>query len=312
MQKHTAYELTDKKDVTAGYTALAAIKWLHGSMDDYTEMIHELQRCFAEKSDLRVKIVVEVKEVIVAAPAPDASQPQGSQAPRPRNTAINRALAALPMQREELEATGNNATEITERWACRSRACINHGRGLCYYAGRDDASYHVPIISAVLTAWSEAIRDGECTAEEPRPQMIQNMFMAKREIEAGGSRRRQKTPQQSSQMSPGITLNIGAGASMPANISEAPPSSPFRVPSSSPQGSSIEQMDRLFQWCTEQAAFRGEDRALGLAKKALRDNSDDLETMAAASVEDWQAAGIAGGLRKRLRKAVRICKSSLS
>jgi hypothetical protein len=101
-----------------------------------------------------------------------AAAAAGAAAPRPvalgvRNTATNRGIARMPSEQREIEVGGNYASSITARWLCSQKSCVNYQRGCCYWTSRDEATYHVPIIAPVLTAWAEGIRNGNLTAVAP-------------------------------------------------------------------------------------------------------------------------------------------------
>jgi hypothetical protein len=104
-------------------------------------------------------------------------------APRLRNTAINRQLEAAPAEREELQVGGNWSSKIHDLWICTSGAYRNE-KNLCYWTVRNEAPYHVPIIKAVLLAWSEAIRTRALEPKEPLVEMFSQMVAAKPLIEA--------------------------------------------------------------------------------------------------------------------------------
>lgn len=65
-------------------------------------------------------------------------------------------------------------------------------------------------------------------------------------------------------------------------------------------------MEEFFEWCKDQRAWHGEASTLDRAKGLLIVNGDDLESMGAATIKEWRAAGLLGGYRKRLKKAAKL------
>jgi hypothetical protein len=87
--------------------------------------------------------------------------------PRVRSSTTSRALTAIASDQETLKSIGNYAGAITERWTCSQKACKYYTKGLYFWAIRNDTTYYYLIISSILAAWSEKIRDGELTTAEP-------------------------------------------------------------------------------------------------------------------------------------------------
>jgi hypothetical protein len=148
--------------------------------------------------------------------------------PRVRSSATSRALAAMASDQETLESIGNYVGAITERWTCSQKACKYYTKGLCFWAARDDATYHYPIISSVLAAWSEKIRDGELTAAEPSLIMLSQIAIAKASDDSAYCRSRN---QQQTAGGGSVVVNVVGGSGGPAL---APSTSAYAPPASSP------------------------------------------------------------------------------
>lgn len=121
-----------------------------------------------KRKELTVKVTAVVETTTIA------SQPT----PRQRNTATSRQLDALPSERTNQVEAGNATGLLTAKWSCKSKACRGYS-GLCFYAARDDPSFHLPIYPRALTAWAEAIIDGKLTVDEPSSLIQQQMQMQK-------------------------------------------------------------------------------------------------------------------------------------
>lgn len=80
-----------------------------------------------------------------------------------------------------MEVGGNYASAIMARWTCTHRSCAFYQKKYCYWTGRDEAIYHVPIVTAVPTSYAEGIRDGVLTTAAPTQEMYGLMIAAKHE-----------------------------------------------------------------------------------------------------------------------------------
>jgi hypothetical protein len=290
--------------VTARHASLSEKHWTHGTLDSIELLLAELTDWHSEgRKGLRLVITAIADE-----PAPET--PVASQVvpptPRVRSSATSRALAAMASDQETLESIGNYAGAITERWTCSQKACKYYAKGLCFWAVRDDATYHYPIISSVLAAWSEKIRDGELTAAEPSLIMLSQMAIAKASDDSAHRRSRN---QQQTAGGGSVVLNVAGGSGGPAlapgTSAYAPSASSPIAPQSLLRGSSIQEMSAFFEWCIEQPSWLGEKVELNEARHLLRTHGFNVRGMADATADEWREAGLGLGLRKRLRASVK-------
>lgn len=135
--------------VMAGYKGRAKDDWITGVLDDYPVLMDRLKAWHADgRKELTIKVIASVFDTTVTTNTMPA---RGIVAPRQGATATSRQLAALPL---DLDTT----TLLTQRWACKSKACPNYTGGLCFYAVRDDPTFHLPVYPSILTAWAKAIK----------------------------------------------------------------------------------------------------------------------------------------------------------
>lgn len=62
----------------------------------------------------------------------------------------------------------------------------------------------------------------------------------------------------------------------------------------------------FFDWCKDQKAWEGEAAVLNQTQEQLKIDGYDLASMGAASIEEWKAAGLTPGHRRRLKKAAKL------
>jgi hypothetical protein len=124
---------------------------------------------------------------------------------------------------------------------------------LYFWAVRDDATYHYPIISSVLAAWSEKIRDGELTTAEPSLIMLSQIAISKASDDSAHRRSRN---QQQIAGGGSVVVNVigssGGPTLAPGTSAYAPPASSPIAPQSPLRGSSIQEMSAFFEWCIKQ------------------------------------------------------------
>jgi hypothetical protein len=332
-----------RKVLNAGYFGLAERNWVPGTFTPmvFASLVEHLKEWHEQgKQSLVIKVTAFVRDVTmedVAAEAEAALEPTtaantsrvrnaaaiaaaAAVAPRARNaatlgvrnTATNQGLARMPVEQELMEVGGNYASGITAKWTCTQRSCASHQRGCCYWTTKDEATFHVPIISAVLTAWAEKIRDGELTASAPSQEMYGLMMQAK--IEGAG-----RTPRGG--VNRGITVNANTyHQSSPVPTTAPPPprlvnrtssgrlySSPVRMPSDPPELlSDLEQLDAFFTWCKSNIRWMGYAFRLDEILTLVKANGDNVHTMANISKEDWRRdINVADGYRKRLKMSAK-------
>jgi hypothetical protein len=179
LDRGTAEEMNCKlmrKQLSAGYYGLAQANWIEGSFTPsaYSALVEHIREWHAQgKTSLVIKVVALMGDVTMddteasgepepttAAAAANTSRVRNTAAAAAlgvvalgvRDTATNRAIARQPSEQREMEVGGNRASSITARWSCSQRSCANYQRGSCYWTGRDEPTYHVPVIAPVLTA----------------------------------------------------------------------------------------------------------------------------------------------------------------
>jgi hypothetical protein len=192
--------------VIARHANLSEKHWTYGTLDSIELLLAELIDWHSEgRKGLRLVVTAITDE-------PTPVTPVASQVvlptPRVRSSATSRALAAMASDQETLERIGNYAGAITERWTCSQKACKYYAKGLCFWAVRNDATYHYPIISSVLAAWSEKIRDGELTATEPSLIMLSQMAISKASDDSAHRRSRN---QQQTAGGGSVVVNVVGG-----------------------------------------------------------------------------------------------------
>jgi hypothetical protein len=323
--KETPNHLLIRKQLLAGYSGLTSPNWILGSLTvaSYQQLLGHLQEWHAEgKRHLTLKAHAFVRDFTMAdvtasaasttpaASATPTSTQATTTAPTPRNTATNRQLAAAPAEREVMEVGGNWASEITARWTCTQRSCAFHNKGCCYWTGSDSATYHVPIIPAVLTAWAEGVRDKKLTAAAPSQEMYGLMMAAKYE----------RVQSQSKGRGPGVVVNNypallpppalmsrDSTSSSQSRSKKHTGSSPMRMPSDPPlELSAMEVLDAFFAWCKTEREWRTEHARLDEILVLLKANGDSVYTMANCSFEEWKDLNVANGYRKRLKMSAKL------
>ena len=317
-----------RKQLSAGYLGLAERQWVPAAFNaqGWSFLVEHLKDWHvAGKRSLTLKAVVTMRDVEVAdigyedeqpiaAAAANTSRVRNTPIPTPRsrvrNTATNLGLASMPAERELMEVGGNWASAITARWTCSKKSCAFHQKGCCYWTGRDDPTYHVPIIAAVLTSWAAGIRDGELTAAAPTHEMYGLMMAAKHENQQRGG---------SSRVDRGVTVNnyapppspmapVPALSILPSQTSGGKVySSPVRMPSDPPELSALEQLDAFFAWCKADVEWRGIAVRLDEILLLVKANGDNVHTMANISKDDWaKDINVADGYRKRLKMSAKV------
>jgi hypothetical protein len=238
---------------------------------------------------------------------------QRSSAPRIHNrnvttNATRRQLSELPAARQELEVAGNYAGKITDNWKCGIRACNFFHKGLCYWTVSNSVENHVPIIPAVLTAWSEGIRDGRLDESEPTNSMY-GLMMAAKQAHLLHAPRKRETLSGSDGGSNSFTLNMSPGQPPVVTPSFAAEqalfSSPVRMPSGSPELSTIEKVEAFIFWCKVERCWRGEEEGLDDVRIQIKEHGESVDGIGNATVEEWRLLGIKIGYRKRLRTSVK-------
>jgi hypothetical protein len=314
---HPHFQVVSRK-YKAGYATTAEKNWQGTShlssfsvlMEHLGEFHHAGKRGLQILVDTRVKITDDPMAAIAAIGGP----PRASQArrrtatvpPRPRDTATNRQLEAMPAERAELQAAGNHSGKITDLWKCTSGACGNKGKQ-CYWTIRNEAPYHFPITRPVLLAWAEGLRDESLTEKQPSVAMLGQMVAAKQLLEGSPRRRAKETPAQG--FTQGQTI-IYAGAPPPTPVvatlaTTALTSSPLRMPSGSPELSNIEKVDAFVAWCKTERCWRGEEVELDFVRLQVREHGESVEGIGNAAVDEWLLLGLKIGYRRRLRASAK-------
>jgi hypothetical protein len=307
-----------KRVYKAGHATVSEKNWQSTShLSSYHTLI---ERCaeFNAASKRGISILVETSVVMADEPegALGTQQPprssQRSSAPRShyRNVTTNatrRQISELPAARQQLEVAGNFAGGITANWKCGIRACNFFHKGLCYWTVSNSVENHVPIIPAVLTAWSEGIRDGRLDVDEPTNSMYGLMMAAKQEYLLHAPRKRETLSGGGGSNS--FVLNMSpsqAPVITPSFAAEGPSrSSPVRMPSGSPELSTIEKVDTFIAWCKVERCWRGEEAELDDVRIQIREHGESVDGIGNATVEEWRLLGMKIGYRKRLRTSVK-------
>jgi hypothetical protein len=294
-----------------GHETMAEARWLSTSnVDGYMVLLDRLAE-FERHGKRGLTILVDVSVVVRDDTVGITQAPWSSQArrprvrpqatPRPRNTATNRQLEAMPAEVADLQGGGNWSSKIIETWTCTAGGCDNEGK-LCYFAGPDLAVNHAPIIRPVLAAWSDAIRLGLRTEVEPSPEMHSQMMIAKHTALASPRRRVRDVQQTVAPSGQPINIYNGPAPVMPPVTQlSAPTSSPLRIPSGSPELSTIEKVDAFIAWCKTERCWRGEEAELDDVRIQIREHGESVEGISNAAVDEWLLLGLKIGYRKRLR-----------
>jgi hypothetical protein len=249
-----------RTSVTAKYTGLAERDWVTSDLGIEHKGLLEMVRQLSDwhkngqgRLGLSVMVITKCKTYNafehLQAPSVSTSQRQrASFTPRrPRDSATTRQLEVVSDEEDEMESEGNYSARITKRWTCGLKGCTNTGK-LCYFAGANEHTNHTPIIRPVLITWSEAIRDKRLTSKAPSHEMFAQLMRAK-QASVESPRRRVKDGD-----SAGHPINIyaaGAPAPIPAPPPDqyAPVSSPVRMPTKSPELSTIEKIEAFIVYC---------------------------------------------------------------
>lgn len=294
-----------RKLLYAHFERLSKDHWIPGAIEDWPILIGQLKEWhFASKKGLTIRIDVVVKDEAIQLP------PQPSQS-RSRGGATARQHAILPVEREAMEViSGNYSSEIQRLWTCTQKGCRNYNKGCCYWLISNEPSRHFPITQPVLQRWSEGIREGKLTAKEPSNLMQEQLRVAKEDAEGGPpSRRRKESQPQPVAAGVNLYLNSSTGTVMPMPQLAAPPtSSPYRSPSGSPRGSSMERLESFISWCKEDPSWRGEETELDETLLLLKSNRVDLTGLTRMNDTAWSNIGLLFGYKDRLTRWAKLFK----
>jgi hypothetical protein len=161
---------------------------------------------------------------------------------------------------------------------------------------------HAPIIRPVLAAWSDAIRLGLRTKVEPSPEIHSQMMITKHTALASPRRRARDVQQTVTPSGQPINIyNSPAPIIPPIAQSSALTSSPLRMPSGSPELSTIEKVDAFIAWCKTERCWRGEEAELDYVRIQVREHGESIEGISNAAIDEWLLLSLKIGYRKRLR-----------
>lgn len=129
----------------------------------------------APKRTYKLRIELSVDEILPLEILPSTLRESQQGQQTRRLTSTRRQEAALSNVLESEERAGNYMGQISDQWPCDNSHCRNKGK-TCWRPGKlngpDIAGNHFPVPGYLFQRWSQMIRDGEATVDEPSNTIV--------------------------------------------------------------------------------------------------------------------------------------------
>jgi hypothetical protein len=336
------YQYNDvKTDAFASYEKLPVSQWMTTRVQKQLDII-ELENCIKTWATrwphrlCRLDITAELTKTLdptvdrntadrsIAAHMPMSSSSIPPSTPSHRRSTATHVqnLMVSDMATAE-EAAGNFVISLSKRWSCTNTTCRNHSYA-CWVSGSDLAQNHYPMNGEALSAWSQEIKRGDSTLEEPSTRTVIRLSNTKARASSREKKREPELHMQGSSTGQTVVFQLpqmpSFGQPYALPYGQFLPHPSFQHQASAAERSSPihEDPDDLLKeffniWLVERHGWSQRDKEFfpeyrdGLLERGY--NLDDLKDEKGIVLDRWVNWGFKEGHLGRLRSESQIFKS---
>lgn len=222
-----------------------------------------------------------------------------------KETATQRMRRQQDTDQVVAAATNNHVLELTTRWQCKDRTCVNHGHS-CFPTKELG---HLFIQTHDLTVWNEAIRAGRTTVSSPPTETIA-AIIARRNKAKG--RAAQTSPTKATSTAGNTYIISGAGPVGPSLPSGLPGlaghfwGAPDSLRSSPPvlEGSEVNNLKEYLDWLIGKGHLQADQGRQ--TKTALLAEGWGFQQLRDISEQDWREMTVPKGAVVIIRQKMKL------